>query len=168
VSSICGEEDFGWKDVQDRRSRVHITVRRSSVRARYRLWAEVDGDFGVVLTRSNSLARLRRNAARAIRKQWRLGHLDDAPGRPGAGYPPEIVWHRSTRRYALLAGRELSEIRKRWNESQRKIHRIERRLRRAGAYAREARLIAQGQVYVEVDLERFSRTGRFETVPWNP
>ena len=154
--------------MQDRRSRVHVTVRRSSVRARYRLWAEVDGDFAVVLTRSNALSRLRRNAARAIRKQWSVGHLDDALGRPGAGAPPEIVWHRATRRYARLAGRELSEIRRRWSESERKIRRIERRLRRAGAFAREARLIAQGQVYVEVDLERFARTDRFETVPWNP
>jgi hypothetical protein len=149
-------------------SPVHITVRRASVTARYRLWAEVDGDFGVVLTRSNSLARLRRNAARAIRKQWSMGHLDGAPGRPRAGAPPEIVWHRSTRRYASLAGRELSEIRRGWTESERKIRRMEQRLRRAGAYAREARLIAQGQVYVEIDLDRFSRTGRFETVPWNP
>jgi hypothetical protein len=147
---------------------VHITVRRASVTARYRLWAEVDGDFGVVLTRSNSLARLRRNAARAIRKQWSMGHLDSAPGRRGAGATPEIVWHQSTRQYARLAGHELSEIRRRLTESERKIRRMEQRLRHAGAYAREARLIAQGQVNVEIDLDRFSRTGRFEIVPWNP
>lgn len=148
--------------------RVHITVRRASVLVRYRLWAEVDGDFGIALARSNTLAGLRRNAARAIRKQWRMGVLEVTLGREGARAPPEILWHRSTRRYARLAGRDLSEIRRRWRESERKIRMIERRLRRAGAYAREARLIAQGQVYFEVDRERFKRTGRLEVAPWSP
>lgn len=154
--------------MQDWRSRVHVTVRRSSGRARYRLWAEVDGDFGVALTQSNSLSQLRRNAARAIRKQWNTGHLNDTPGDRGADAPPEIVWHRSTRRYARLAGRELSEIRKRRSESERTIQRIERRLRRSGAYAREARLIARGQVYLELDLEGSRRTGQLEVAPWSP
>lgn len=62
----------------------------------------------------------------------------------------------------------MSEIRRRWRESERKILRIERRLRRAGAYAREARFIARGHVYFEVDRERLRRTGRFEVAPWNP
>lgn len=147
---------------------VHITVRRASVSARYRLWAEADGDFGVVLARSNTLAGLHWNAARAVRKQWRWGYLEGTLGRDGARAPPEILWHRSTRRYARLAGRDLSEIRRRWRDSERKIRRIERRLRRAGAYAGEARLIAQGQVFFEVDLERFERTGRLEAPPWSP
>lgn len=149
-------------------SQVHITVRRASVAARYRLWAEVDGDFGVVLARSDTLTGLRRNAARAIRKQWSAGQLEGTFTRRGAGPPPPIVWHPSTRRYAQLAGRELSEIRGRWRESDREIYRIERKLLRAGAYAREARYIAPGLVYVEVDLKRLSRTGRFVVAPWNP
>ena len=148
--------------------KVHITVRRASAAARYRLWAEVDGDFGVALARSNTLAGLRRNTVREIRKQWRLGYLEDTLGRRYAEGPPEIRWHRSTHRYAQLAGRELSEIRRRIRESNRTIRTIERSLRRAGAYAREARLIAQGQVYFELDLERSGRTGDFEVAPWNP
>ena len=97
-----------------------------------------------------------------------MGYLEDTTGRHQAGAPPEILWHRSTRRYAHLAGRDLSDVRWRWRESERAVLRIERNLRRAGAYAREARLIARGQVYVEVDLERFRRTGLLEIVPWNP
>jgi hypothetical protein len=148
--------------------RVHITVRRASSAAQYRLWAEVDADFGVVLARSDTLAGLRRNAARAILSQWRLGQLENAPGHGGAKAPPEIRWHRSTRRYARLAGRDISEIRRRMRESERKIRKVEARLRRAGAYAREARVIAQGQVYIEVDLARSMRSGRLEVVPWSP
>lgn len=100
--------------------------------------------------------------------QWRRGYLEGTLGGDGSSAPPEILWHRSTRRYARLAGRDVTEIRRRWRESERKIHRIERRLRHAGAYAREARLIAQGQVYFEVDLKRSRRTGRFEVAPWSP
>jgi hypothetical protein len=154
--------------MRNRPSRVHITVRRASVSARYRLWAEVDGDFGVVLARSNTLAGLRRNAARAIRMQWSMGHLEGTHRRRGAAALPEIRWHRSSRTYALLAGRDLIEMRRRWSESGRKVRMIELRLRRAGAYAREARIIAQGQVYFEEDLERARRTGRLEVAPWNP
>jgi hypothetical protein len=62
----------------------------------------------------------------------------------------------------------LFEVRRRWRESERKVRRIERKLRRAGAYAREARLIAQGQVYIEVDPEKSRRTGRLEVAPWSP
>lgn len=142
---------------------IQITVRRSSGAARYRLWAEVDGDFGVALAQSQTIAGLRRNAIREIRRQWRLGWL----GAKG-GSPPEIVWHRSTKRYARLAGRELSELRTWMRESDRKAGRIERALRRAGAYAREARFIAHGQVSQEMDLKKMRRTGRLEVVPWNP
>lgn len=145
--------------------RIHITIRRASAAARFRLWAEVDGDFGIALARSNSLDGLRRNAARAIRQQWRMGRLDVTRGRPGAGAPPEIRWHRSTRRYARLAGRELSEIRRRWRESERTVRSIERGLRREGAYAKEARFIAYGHVYVELDVGRSRRAGRLEVVP---
>jgi len=148
--------------------RIHITVRRASASARYRLWAEVDGDFGIALAQSNSLGGLRRNATRAIRQEWRMGRLEDSPGRPGTGALPEIRWHRSTRSYARLAGRELSEIRRRWRESERTVRSIERVLRREGAYAKEARFIAHGQVYVEVDLGRSRRTGRLEVVPGSP
>ena len=148
--------------------RIHITVRRASVSVRYRLWAEVDGDFGVVLARSNSLAGLRRNAPRAIRRQWSMGHLEGTLGRRGPRAPPGILWHRSTRQYARLAGRDLSEVRRQRRESERRIRRIEWRLRRAGAYAREARLIARGRVYFEVDLERSRSTGRLEVAPWSP
>lgn len=142
---------------------VHITVRRCSGVQGYRLWAEVDGDFGVALARSRTWAGLRRNAARAIRQQWKIG-------RPGAPHerPPEILWHRSTRRYARRAGRELAEVRRRMRAAERAARRIERGLRRAGAFAREARFIAQGQVYLEIDLERSRRTGRLEVAPWNP
>ena len=121
--------------MRNRAPRIHLTVRRASVSARFRLWAEVDGDFGVVLAQSNTLAGLRRNAAWAIRKQWSMGHLEGTLGRDRAGVPPEIVWHRSTRRYARLAGRDLTEIRRRWRESERRIRRIERRLLRSGAYS---------------------------------
>ena len=147
---------------------VHITVRRAAAAARYRLWVEVDGDFGVALARSDTLGGLRRSAARVIRRQWRLGYLEDTFGRRKADGPPELRWHRSTRRYARFAGRELSEIRRRMGESERTVRTIERKLRRAGAYAREARLIARGQVYFELDLEQFRRTGHFEVAPWNP
>jgi hypothetical protein len=118
--------------MRDSASLVHITVRRASISARYRLWAEVDGDSGVVPSRSNTLVGLRRNAARAIRKQRSMGYLEGTPGRRRAGTPPEILWHRSNRVYARLAGRDLAEIRRRWRESARKIRRIELRLRRAG------------------------------------
>jgi hypothetical protein len=84
------------------------------------------------------------------------------------GRPPEIVWHRSTRRYARLAGRDVAEIRRRLRASDRTARRLEWELRRAGAYAREARYIARGQLYVELDLKRSRRTGRFEVAPWNP
>lgn len=154
--------------MRNRAPRIHLTVRRASVSARFRLWAEVDGDFGVVLAQSNTLAGLRRNAAWAIRKQWSMGHLEGTLGRDRAGVPPEIVWHRSTRRYARLAGRDLTEIRRRWRESERRIRRIERRLLRSGAYVREARIIARGQIYLEVDLERSRRTGRLEVARWSP
>ena len=149
-------------------STIHITVRRASHAGRYRLWAEVDGDFGVALARSTTLAGLRRNATRAIRRQWKLGQLGGMRGRPRDGPVPEIEWHPSTRRYARLAGRELIEIRRRMRESERTALRIERGLRRAGAYAREARLIARGQVHIAIDLERSRRTGRFEVAPWSP
>lgn len=150
-------------EVRTSASPVHITVRRSSAAHRYRLWAEVDGDFGVTLARSRTLAGLRRNAARAIRLQWRVARDGGASGRP-----PAIRWHRSTRRYARLAGRELAEIRRRWRESERKARGLEQALRRAGAYAREARFIARGQVYLELDLERSRRMGRLVVAPWSP
>jgi len=67
-----------------------------------------------------------------------------------------------------LAGREVAEIRTRWRESERTVRRLERGLRRAGAYAREARFIARGQVYLALDLKRFRRTGRIEVAPWSP
>lgn len=142
---------------------VHITARRSSGGRRYRLWAEVDGDFGVVLARSRTLAGLRRNAARAIRQEWKLGHLGET-----GGALPVIVWHRSTRRYARLARREWDELRRRLRESERTARRIERRLRRAGAYAQEARFIARGQVYLELDIARSRRLGRLEVAQGNP
>lgn len=81
---------------------------------------------------------------------------------------PKIQWHQSTRRYARLAGRELTEVRRRIRESRRTVLRIERGLRRAGAYAGEARYIARGQVYIEIDLKKSRRTGRFEVAPWSP
>lgn len=142
---------------------IHVTVRRSSGARAYRLWAEVDGDFGVALARSRTMAGLRRNATRAIRRQWELR----SPGEMGAQHP-EIRWHRSSRRYARMAGREVVEIRRRMRESEQTARRIERTLRRAGAYSREARFIAFGQVYLEVDVERSKRTGRLEVAPWNP
>jgi hypothetical protein len=145
-------------------SKVHITVRRASLTARYRLWAEADGDFGVALAQSNTLGGLRRNAARAIRRQWMMGFIEGTLGPKGARAPPEILWHSSTRRYARTAAMDLFEVRRRWRESERKVRRIERKLRRAGAYAREARLIAQGQV----DPEKSRRTGRLEVAPWSP
>jgi len=108
----------GWPEVmRNSPPLVHVTVRRASISARYRLWAELDGDFGVVLARSNTLVGLRRNAARAIRKQWSMGYLDGTRGRSRAGTSPKILWHRSSRAYARLAGRDLSTIRKRWRES---------------------------------------------------
>lgn len=81
---------------------------------------------------------------------------------------PEIRWHQSTRRYARLAGRTMTELRRRMRESTRTVRRIERGLRRAGAYAGEARYIAHGQVYIETDLKKSRRTGRFEVAPWSP
>lgn len=147
---------------------VHITVRRSSGARRFRLWAEVDGDFGVALARSCTLGGLRKNATRVIRQQWKMGRLEGTNWRNGASPAPEMLWHRTSRRYARLAGRELAEIRRRWRESERTARRIERGLRRAGAYAREARFIARGQVYVELDLERSRRTGRLEVARWSP
>jgi hypothetical protein len=84
------------------------------------------------------------------------------------GPAPAIVWHRATRRYGRFAGRDLSDIRKRMRESQRTMRRIERQLRRAGAYTKEARLIARGQVYLEIDPKRSRRTGKFEVAPWSP
>lgn len=146
---------------------VHVTTRRTGIAARDRLGAELDGDLGVVLARSCTLAGLRRNAARAVRRQRTLGWLEGYCGRPGAKAPPQIRWHRPTRRYARLAGRDLSEIRRRWAESQRKIRRVEARLRRAGAYAREPRIIARGQVYIEVEPSSL-RSGRLEAPPWCP
>lgn len=154
--------------MEESSSVIHVTVRRSSRAGRLRLWAELDGDFGVVLAQSNTLSGLRRNAVRALRREWKLGHLSEAHGRHGAAPIPEIQWHKSTRRYARLAGPELTELRRRMRESTRTARRIERGLRRAGAYAREARYIARGQVYVEIDLKRLRRTGRFEVPPWSP
>ena len=61
----------------------------------------------------------------------------------------------------------MSEIRKRWRESERTALRVERGLRRAGAYAREARFIARGQAYVELDFARTRRTGRFVDAAWS-
>ena len=145
-----------------------MTIRRASASSRYRLWAEEDGDFGVALARSDTMAGLRRNATREIRKQWREGYLDESRLRRGPGSPPEIIWHRSSRRYARLAGRGMVEIRRRLRDDERTIRRIERGLRRAGAYAREARFIARGQVFREVDLKLFRHTRSFEVVPWNP
>lgn len=146
---------------------VQVTIRRASASARFRLWAEVDGDFGVVLARSRTVSGLRRNALREIRRQWHLGYLEETR-RPGKTETcPEIVWHRSTRRYAHVAGRDLAEIRHRVRESTRTIQRIERGLRRAGAYAREARFIARGQVFLEVALDP-AHGFSFEAVPWNP
>src|SRR5690348_10096534 len=93
-------------------TRIHVTVRRASASARYRLWAEVDGDFGVVLAQSNTLAGLRRNAVRAIRREWSLRHFGGTGARRRADPRQRILWHRSTLEYARLAGRELSEIRR--------------------------------------------------------
>ena len=154
--------------MQDLPFHVHITVRRASTAARYRLWAEVDGDFGVALARSNTLAGLRRNANCEVRRQWSFGYFDDTLGRRKPDGPPVIRWHRSTRRYAQLARREWSEIGRRMRVSEGTIRSIERSLRRAGAYARGAKLIARGQIYLELDLERSRRTGHFEVAPWNP
>jgi hypothetical protein len=139
-------------------SAVNITVRRSSDRRRYRFWVEVDGDFGVALAQSRTLAGLQRNAARAIRHEWTMR----SPREKGVR-PPEIAWHRSSRRYARGAGRDVAEIRRRLRASDRTARRLERGLRRAGAYAREARYIARGQVYVELDREGSRRAGRLRS-----
>lgn len=149
--------------MEESSSVIHVTVRRFSGARAFRLWAEVDGNFGVTLAQSRTMAGLRRTATRAIRRQWELRSL----GGMGAQHP-EIRWHRSSRRYARLAGREVVEIRSRIRESNQTVRRIERTLRRAGAYSREARYIALGQVYLAVDFERSKRTGRLEVAPWNP
>jgi hypothetical protein len=62
----------------------------------------------------------------------------------------------------------MAEIRRRRRESERTARRLERGLCRAGAYTREARFIARGQVYIELDFERSRRTGRLEVAPWSP
>ena len=158
----------GFRSVGNSPLQIHVTVRRASASAPYRLWAEVDGDFGVALARSHTAAGLRRNAIRGIRRQWKLGYLEDGRVPHGAEACPQVIWHRSTRRYARVAGKDMAEIRRRWRESERRIRRIERGLRRAGAYAREARFIARGQVFLEVDLDHFRNGRPFEVAAWNP
>jgi len=91
------------------RTVLHLTVRRSA--GRFRLWAEEDGSQGTAVARANTLAALRRNAERTIRREWVENGFRKDEYAPGPDGFPVIEWHRSTRAYAKQAARMLGGLR---------------------------------------------------------